>query len=96
MAYSDMPMGDLREVEVPESNLCAESDADAIYQVGLAYSAGVGVEIDLVAAHKWFNLAAMAGSEDAKLARREMAEMLSTGEIAEALKSAREWMALAN
>jgi TPR repeat protein len=96
MAYSDMPMGDLHEVEVPESNLCSESDADAIYQVGLAYSAGVGVEIDLVAAHKWFNLAAMAGSDEAKLARREMAEMLSTAEIAEALKSAREWMALAN
>lgn len=96
MAYSDMPMGDLREVEVPESSLSRESEADTIYQVGLAYSAGVGVEIDLVAAHKWFNIAAMAGSEDARLARREMAEMLSTGEIAEALKSAREWMALAN
>lgn len=96
MAYSDMPMGDLCEVEVPESSLSRESEAETIYRVGLAYSAGVGVEIDLVAAHKWFNIAAMAGSEDAKLARREMAEMLSTSEIAEALKSAREWMALAN
>lgn len=89
-------MGDLLEVEAPETHITRDSDSLDIYRVGLAYSAGVGVEIDLVEAHKWFNIAAMAGSDAAKEARREMAEMLSTAEIAIALKSAREWMSLAN
>ena len=30
----------------------------ALYNLGLAYSTGQGVGVDMVAAHKWFNLAA--------------------------------------
>ena len=36
--------------------------AEALYNLGLAYSTGQGVTQDYVAAHKWFNLAAMRGS----------------------------------
>ena len=35
--------------------------AEALYNLGLAYSTGQGVAQDIVAAHKWFNLAAMRG-----------------------------------
>jgi TPR repeat protein len=96
MAYSDMEAPDTLAVESPDVGLHRNSPAGELYRAGLAFSTGLGCEIDLVAAHKWFNIAAMAGSEEAKQARRDMAAMLSSGEIAQALRSAREWMALAN
>ena len=40
---------------------------DALYNLGLAYSTGQGVSVDYIAAHKWFNLAAMRGSDVAKV-----------------------------
>ncbi len=40
--------------------------AEALYNLGLAYSTGQGVRVDFVAAHKWFNLAAMRGVDEAK------------------------------
>ncbi len=100
MAYSDnsMVFGGVFEAEIlvapasPESVLTGESDGDAIYRVGLAYANGVDVEADLVAAHKWFNLAAMKGSAEAKICRQEMADMLTSDDIRTALKSAREWL----
>ena len=39
---------------------------DALYNLGLAYSTGQGVGVDYVAAHKWFNLAAMKGVGEAR------------------------------
>ena len=39
---------------------------DALYSLGLAYSTGQGVGVDYVAAHKWFNLAAMKGVNEAR------------------------------
>jgi hypothetical protein len=49
---------------------------------------------DYVTAHKWFNLAAMKGSEDAKLYRRELATEMSPAEVAEAQRQARSWLTL--
>lgn len=90
MPYSDTA------IEAP----CAVLDADArhedLCQMGLIYSTGLGVEEDLVAAHKWFNLAALKGNEDAKMYRKDLADMMSTSEIAEAQKAAREWLSLMN
>jgi uncharacterized protein len=57
------------------------------------YCAGRDVDLDLVSAHKWFNLAAMRGNEDAKRYRMEIAGELSKAEIAEAQRQAREWLA---
>lgn len=68
--------------------------ADALYNLGLAYSTGQGVTVDFVAAHKWFNLAAMKGSELAKSWRAQLAAEMSSGQIAEALRLAREWLSL--
>ena len=41
----------------------AKGCADALYDLGMAYSTGGnGVDVDLIEAHKWFNLAALNGS----------------------------------
>ena len=66
--------------------------ADALYNLGLAYSTGQGVTIDMVAAHKWFNLAAVRGVEAAKSWRNQVAAEMTTGQIAEAQRLAREWL----
>ena len=66
--------------------------ADALYNLGLAYSTGQGVGVDMVAAHKWFNLAAVRGVEAAKNWRNQLATEMTTGQIAEAQKLAREWL----
>jgi TPR repeat protein len=68
--------------------------ADALYNLGLAYSTGQGVTVDYVAAHKWFNLAAMRGSEIAKNWRAQISREMSTSQIAEAQRMAREWLSL--
>ncbi|HEY4124181.1 MAG TPA: hypothetical protein VGM36_06170 [Rhizomicrobium sp.] len=66
--------------------------ADALYNLGLAYSTGQGVDVDYVAAHKWFNLAAIKGSEVAKSWRAQISAEMNVGQIAEAQRLAREWL----
>jgi TPR repeat protein len=59
----------------------------------VAYSTGTGgTEVDLVEAHKWFNLAALNGSSEAQSCRAEIAEEMSAREIAEAQRQARAWL----
>lgn len=77
-----------------KSELAAEGGkCDALYNLGLMYSTGRGVDVDLVTAHKWFNLAAMKGSNAARSCRAELAAEMSPAEIAEAQRQAREWLA---
>ena len=72
----------------------AAGDADALYQLGVAYSTGTsGLEVDLIEAHKWFNLAALNGSEIGQQCRAEIAEEMTAREIAEAQRQARAWLA---
>ncbi len=68
------------------------STADDLYRLGIAYSTGQGVSVDYISAHKWFNLAALRGSEDAKACRAELTASMTQEEIAAALKAAREWL----
>ena len=63
-------------------------------QLGIACSTGARGAPDLVAAHKWFNLAAMLGDSEAALLRREIAAEMSRGEIAAAQRAARDWVTL--
>ena len=71
----------------------ARGDADALYELGVAYSTGTGgTQVDLVQAHKWFNLAALNGSGEAQSCRAEIAEEMSAREIAEAQRQARAWI----
>ncbi len=65
---------------------------ETLFQLGMASSTGRDGAPDLIAAHKWFNLAAMQGHEDAASYRQEIAFELKPGEIAAALKGAREWL----
>src|SRR5215469_3599184 len=66
--------------------------ADALYNLGLAYSTGQGVRVDFVAAHKWFNLAAVRGVEEAKSWRAQISREMDAAQIAEAQRLAREWL----
>ena len=51
------------------------------------------MDIDLVEAHKWFNLAAMRGNDDAKQYRWEISREMSKMQVARAQRLAREWIA---
>ena len=71
----------------------AGGDADACYDLGIVYSSGAdGVDVDLIEAHKWFNIAAMSGSERAQECRAEIAEDMTAREIITAQKAARDWL----
>lgn len=71
----------------------ARGDLGAYYDLGMVYSSGAaGIGIDLIEAHKWFNLAAVAGSEAAQACRSEIAEDMTAREIATAQAAARAWL----
>ena len=85
MARMDMAMG---QVE-----FAAQTGApDALFELGMLYATGRDVDADLVVAHKWFNLAAARGNASALTHRVELAQEMSTGQVAEAQKLAREWL----
>jgi hypothetical protein len=66
--------------------------SDVLFERGLYWASGRAGMVNLVAAHKWFNLAALKGRVDAIQQRREVAEMMSEVEIAMAQRDARAWM----
>ena len=70
----------------------AAPNGETFYQLGITYSTGRDVAQDLVAAHKWFNLAALKGSSEAADRRQEIAEEMSAMQIAAAQRAAREWL----
>ena len=65
---------------------------DVLFALGMMYSVGRDVPVDLVSAHKWFNLAALKGNADAIRLRREIADQMSEAEIAAAQRAARAWL----
>ena len=67
---------------------------DAIFELGLNYCSGRDVDVDLVEAHKWFNIAAMRGDIEAARRRQEIASEMSAFEIAAALRRARDWLSV--
>ncbi|RDC60986.1 hypothetical protein HME9302_02203 [Alteripontixanthobacter maritimus] len=70
-----------------------EGDIGAYYDLGVAYSTGShGIICDLVEAHKWFNLAAAKGHEEAAWCRADVSDEMTAREIAEAQRQAREWL----
>ena len=93
----NMPYSDLAIDIAPETGLnSTTATGEELYRVGLAYSEGVDCEQDLIAAHKWFNLAVLKGYDDAKICRQEMADLLEKDDIKSALAAARAWLQLAN
>ena len=65
---------------------------DTLFELGMLYATGLDVAVDLVTAHKWFNLAAARGSASARTYRVELAQEMTTDQISEAQKQAREWL----
>ncbi|HEU5276248.1 MAG TPA: hypothetical protein VFU97_21510 [Xanthobacteraceae bacterium] len=61
-----------------------------IFQLGM--SCITGASVDLISAHKWFNVAAMLGHCDATRLRREIAAEMSEAEITAAQRAARAWI----
>jgi TPR repeat protein len=78
--------------EMIESGIGSAAKADILFELGLMYATGRDCAPDVVAAHKWFNIAAIKGSERAAELRTELAAGMSKIEIAKALREAREWM----
>jgi TPR repeat protein len=67
----------------------AQAGGEAYYELGLMYAAGASVPLDRVAAHKWFNVAVARGFRPAASLRSEVAQEMSTEEIAAAQREAR-------
>ncbi|MBZ9860683.1 sel1 repeat family protein [Mesorhizobium sp. CA12] len=70
------------------------AQADILFELGMMYATGRDCETDVVAAHKWFNIAAIKGSARAAELRSELSATMSKVEIATALREAREWMTM--
>jgi TPR repeat protein len=66
--------------------------ADALFCLGLKYCLGREVPKDLIAAHKWFNLAAMSGNDAARHYRLEVAREMTPADVVEAQRRARDWL----
>jgi TPR repeat protein len=67
---------------------------DLFFRLGMMYATGRSGGPDKVAAHKWFNLAALKGNCAARRYRQEIAGEMSEAEIAEAQRQAREWLSV--
>ena len=70
----------------------AAANGDVLFELGMLHASGREGPVNLIAAHKWFNLAALKGRPDAIAMRREVAEMMSDADIAAAQREARAWM----
>lgn len=101
MELKSIEIENAREVRSTEGNLmvarclaaAAQGEISAYFDLGVAFSTGShGVECDLVEAHKWFNLAASKGHEEAAFCRADISEEMTAREIAEAQRQAREWL----
>ena len=72
----------------------AGAQADILFELGMMYATGRDCDTDIVAAHKWFNIAAIKGSVRAAELRSELSATMSKADIARALREAREWMTM--
>ncbi|MBS0245912.1 MAG: sel1 repeat family protein [Proteobacteria bacterium] len=70
------------------------ADAESCFNLGMIHSSGAGVPVDLIEAHKWFNIAAMRGHREAAQLRREVADQMADSEIGCAQRAARDWLKL--
>jgi TPR repeat protein len=67
-------------------------DIESCFARGIDYSSGHDVEINMIEAHKWFNIAASRGHKDGAQMRREIAALMSDSEIGQAQRAARDWL----
>jgi len=79
-------------LEADFGSIGATAQADILFELGMMYATGRDCDADMVAAHKWFNIAAIKGSARAAELRAELSSAMSKQDIAKALREAREWM----
>ena len=76
-------------IPLPTANM----DGEELFRLGMMYSTGQGgAPVDLISAHMMFNLAAMRGSIEASVYRRELSREMDREDVAEAQKAARQWL----
>ena len=82
--------------EILDSNVAplgeGPASGDMLFELGMMYSVGRDTPVDLISAHKWFNLAAVKGNTEAIRLRREVADQMTDAEIAVAQRAARDWL----
>lgn len=72
----------------------SRGEAGACFDLGVAFSTGSnGADCDMIEAHKWFNLAAARGHQEAASCRADISDEMTAREIAEAQRRARQWLA---
>ena len=82
--------------EMPSASAAAPvcASAEMLFYLGMMYYLGREVEQDYVAAHKWFNIAALKGSLEARHHRCEISREMTSNQIAEAQRQARAWVSI--
>ncbi|TDH35825.1 sel1 repeat family protein [Pseudohoeflea suaedae] len=80
--------------DLDQAAMGGETRAEVYCEMGLMYAAGRDCEQDMVAAHKWLNIAAVKGSDRAADLRAELGRTMSKVDLALALRQAREWMTM--
>ena len=80
----------------PSAETCGVEicDVESCFARGIDYSSGREVEINMIEAHKWFNIAASRGHKEGVQMRREIAALMSDAEIGQAQRAARDWLKL--
>ncbi|WP_320196280.1 sel1 repeat family protein [Agrobacterium rosae] len=81
---------EVRDIEMAVAG--GQSRADVFCNLGLIYATGRGCPVDLIAAHKWLNIAAIKGSDRAASLRADLARNMNKADLAKALRAARNWM----
>ncbi|MGV1870317.1 MULTISPECIES: sel1 repeat family protein [Agrobacterium] len=81
---------EVRDIEMAVAG--GQSRADVFCNLGLIYATGRGCPVDLIAAHKWLNIAAIKGSDRAASLRADLARNMNKADLATALRAARDWM----
>lgn len=85
---------DLGAVDI--ATLVPDRDTGEAYlELGLMHAVGRSVPLDLVAAHKWLNIAVAKGCRAAVARRAELAAEMTADEIAAAQRAARIFLAAA-
>lgn len=99
MAFSNQkslsPRGEADTFVTKRIEAASKGDMNAFFDLGVAFSTGShGTMIDMIEAHKWFNLAAAKGHDEAAWSRADISEEMTAREIADAQRRAREWLSL--
>src|SRR5262245_54943502 len=80
------------EIDGGDAPISANASCETFYELGLAHACGRSGAADLVSAHKWFNIAAMQGHDDAARMRGAIAAEMTDAEIGQAQRAARDWL----